>query len=486
MDQPHSLLDRTVANLRRMWRDAAGILPHRGSARLAPDLEEADAELVRERMRACLEARGGEVSARARAADLGAIYLALSPLGRRRFLEILARDFGLDRALLKETAARYVAGTDPKEAVRLEGELRSALTAPRRRLLTQFNALSQGVKFLVDLRAELLGFGKGGELDNDLACLDRDLRELLESWFDIGFLDLRRITWRSPAALLEKLIAYEAVHRIRSWTDLRNRLDADRRCYGFFHPRMPDEPLIFVQVALVRGLAARIQPLLDEQQPLGDPQAADTAIFYSITNAQEGLRGIGFGAFLLKQVVDDLAGELPHLKIFATLSPIPGFRRWLDALPAEAVAGMVGERDAELLAEFAEPGGADWRTLLKDESWPDSKPVADALHEPLLRLCAHYLLEAKRGSEPLDPVARFHLNNGAAIERLNWLGDISPKGLAESAGLMVNYRYRLEDIEANHEAYSTHGSIAAAESVRELAGTVEQSWRIPLLDRIFD
>jgi len=481
MDQPQSLIDRTVANLRRMWREAAGILPQRGSARLGPDLEEADAELVRERMRACLEARGGEVSARARAADLGAIYLALSPIGRRRFLEILARDFDVDRAALKETAARYVASGDAKEAIRLEGTLRAALTAPRRRLLTQFNALAQGVKFLVDLRAELLGLARGGALDSDLAGLDRDLRELLESWFDVGFLDLRRITWRSPAALLEKLIAYEAVHRIRSWTDLRNRLDADRRCYGFFHPRMPDEPLIFVQVALLRGLAGRIQPLLDEQQPLGDPQTADTAIFYSITNAQEGLRGIGFGAFLLKQVVDDLARELPHLKAFATLSPIPGFRRWLDSLQADAVTGMVGARDAALLAEFAAPGG-DWRALLEDESWPESEPVADALHEPLLRLSAHYLLEAKRGNAPLDPVARFHLNNGAAIERLNWLGDISPKGLAESAGLMVNYRYRLEDIEANHEAYSSHGDIAAADAVRELAGSVEQGWRIPLLD----
>ena len=486
MDQSHSFLDRTVANLRRMWREAAGILPHRGSARLAAELDEAGAELVRERMRACLEARGGEVSARARAADLGAIYLALGAAGRRRFLEILAHDFDIDRANLTALAQRYAQSSDPGEQIRLEPQMRAALTAPRRRLLTQFNALKQGVKFLVDLRAELLSLAKNGRLEDDLARLDADLRELLEAWFDVGFLDLRRITWQSPAALLEKLIAYEAVHRIRSWTDLRNRLDADRRCYGFFHPRMPDEPLIFVQVALVRGLAAHIQPLLDEQQPLGNPESTDTAIFYSITNAQDGLRGIGFGAFLLKQVVDDLAHELPQIKTFATLSPIPGFRRWLKALPPEAVAAIVGPRHAEALTEFAEPGGADWRNLLNDESWPESKAIAEELQEPLLRLCAHYLLEAKRGSEPLDPVARFHLNNGASIERLDWLGDSSPKGLAESAGLMVNYQYRLDEIGANHEAYSTHGTVAASDAVRELAGGVEQSWRIPLLDRIFD
>jgi len=278
---------------------------------------------------------------------------------------------------------------------------------------------------------------------------------------------LQRITWDSPAALLEKLMAYEAVHEIRGWTDLKNRLDADRRCFAFFHPRMPDEPLIFVEVALVAGMTGEVHALLDESAPIGDPHLADTAIFYSISNCQLGLAGISFGDFLIKRVVDALATELPRLKVFATLSPVPGFRAWLERhsraasgdllLPAErsaieALGGEAPERDlAALLDHHADPR------------------IGAALRDPLIRLCARYLLNERRPSgRALDPVAHFHLSNGARVERLNWLGDTSPKGLQQSAGIMVNYLYRLSEIEANHEAYRGEGRVAASSSIRNL------------------
>jgi malonyl-CoA decarboxylase len=295
------------------------------------------------------------------------------------------------------------------------------------------------------------------------------LRELLADWFDIGFLELKRISWESPAALLEKLIAYEAVHEIRGWTDLKNRLEADRRCFAFFHPRMPDEPLIFVEVALVNGMAGNIHALLDESAPLGDANAADAAIFYSISNCQRGLNGISFGDFLIKRVVELLTAELPRLKIFATLSPLPGFRAWLTRerqrpdllLPAEskALAAVVGNGAAP----------PDMVQLLDRPGWHEDSELSAVMRDPLLRLCAQYLvLEKGRGGRAADPVAHFHLTNGARVERLNWLGDTSEKGLQQSAGIMVNYLYRLDHIEANHEAYRGEGKVAASSAVRHL------------------
>jgi len=306
-----------------------------------------------------------------------------------------------------------------------------------------------------------------------LRGLADDLRDLLANWFDIGFLELQRITWDAPASLLEKLMAYEAVHEIRGWTDLKNRLEADRRCFAFFHPRMPDEPLIFVEVALVSGIAGNIETLLDETAPMGNPQTADTAIFYSISNCQRGLVGISFGDFLIKRVVDALAAELPRLKTFATLSPLPAFRAWLAAeaeqgpllLPSEA-------KTVEVVSAGMDAAGADdaLLRLLDRPEWVDDLRIAAALREPLLRLAARYLLHARAPSgRALDPVAHFHLSNGARVEQLDWLGDRSPKGLQQSAGIMVNYLYRLGNIEANHEAYRDEGRVAASSTVRGLA-----------------
>lgn len=462
-----NVVDRTLANLRNVWREIAtstrGVL---GGVQRS-DLPDGDTAQLRQQMQSCLDVSGGEVSARARAAELGRTFLGLNQTGRDRFLRVLATDFGVDRNEIDRRCAALLKATETERPA-AEIALRAALSSPRVRLLRQFNALPEGVKFLVDRRAELIELANGDPAMRGLAA---DFRELLADWFDIGFLELKRISWDSPAALLEKLIAYEAVHEIRGWNDLKNRLEADRRCFAFFHPRMPDEPLIFVEVALVRGMADNIHTLLDETAPHGDPHAADTAIFYSISNCQRGLDGISFGDFLIKRVVDALAAELPKLKVFATLSPVPGFRAWLGQtagrpdllLPAEtrALAALAGNG--------AEPPALE--TLLDRPDWPRDPAMVAALRDPMLRLCAHYLVQEKgRGGRTVDPVAHFHLTNGARVERLNWLGDVSAKGLQQSAGIMVNYRYRLADIEANHEAYRGEGEVAAGSAVRHLVG----------------
>ena len=320
----------------------------------------------------------------------------------------------------------------------------------------------------MDVRAELVAMTGNAPA---LQALDDDLRDLLTSWFDVGFLDLRSMTWDTPAALLEKLIEYEAVHAISSWRDLKNRLAVDRRCYAYFHPHMPDEPLIFVQVALVKGMADNVQRLLDQDAPLEDPEHADNAIFYSISNCQAGLVGISFGSFLIKRVVDALARELPNVKTFATLSPIPGFRDWLDArLATEGDSVLGGPEGSKHLASLAgaETGPAGLAALLERENWWQDGAITAVLEPVLMRLAARYLLGGD-GARALDRVAHFHLANGARIEHLNWLADTSEKGLRESAGMMVNYRYRLADIERNHESYSADGKVAAANSVKKLS-----------------
>ena len=471
-----SLLNRTVHNLREAWRDMAdwgggwlGGLP-------APNLPEKDAESLKAQMRDCLEARGGEVSARARAAKLGRSYLSLNAQGRKRFLQILATEFDIDRRALEQVLDHLrQAGSDTDARSKAERALRQALQPPRLRLLTQLNALPEGFHFLVDLRAELLQWRKD---EPTLAALERDLLSLLTSWFDVGFLELRRITWDSPAALLEKLFVYEAVHPIRDWNDLKNRLGSDRRCFAFFHPRMPDEPLIIVQVALVQGIADNVQTLLDESAPVLAPQDADTAIFYSISNAHEGLSGISFGNFLIKRVVDELATEFTGLKTFATLSPIPGFRAWLEGQlrqtadqDPEKKLLTSSERKALAAAFGAEKAKEPFslQTVLQDSVWHGQPELAKAMKHPLLRLCALYLAKEKReGGTASDRVAHFHLSNGARIEQLNWLADTSLKGMNQSIGMMVNYLYKLNDIEANHEAYRGEGKVMTSSAIKSL------------------
>ncbi len=477
-----TLIGRTLSNLAGVWRDIAQSAARTvGSNGQAP--AGGDPATLKKLMSECLEARGGEVSARMRAAGLGQTYIQLDPGGRRKFLEIMAEDFAADED--RVMAAVETLGAAPDKAGRLRAlqDLHLVTRPPRLRLLTQFNALPEGVRFLVDMRADLLSLkDRGHALDS----LDSDLRGLLESWFDTGFLDLRQLTWESPASLLEKVIAYEAVHEIRSWDDLRNRLDSDRRLFALFHPRMPDEPLAFVEVALVQGMARQVQTLLDEKAPRADPQAADTAIFYSISNTQKGLRGISFGEFLIKRVVTRLSGELPRIKTFATLSPVPGFRAWLSSCGREVLESAFDE--ASLGGVRALGGSDDTSTALNAvlgrESWPMDAVTRKALKDPLLRLCGRYFLQRRDDGQPIDPVARFHLKNGARLEYISWLGDESEQGLRLSAGLMVNYRYSLDKIEANHEAYMNDGRIAMSAEVKTLSKPAKDSNGLDPLRRL--
>jgi malonyl-CoA decarboxylase len=455
-----SFIDRTIKGFRRAWRIASFSRPGIKSG-LASNLSDDDADWLRRQIRESLEGLGGEVSARARAAELGEAYLLLDATGRQRFLRILADEYDVDPDRVDACIAARADADDPIARRQAERRLREALVPPRVELLRRFIDLRQGVKFLVDLRGELMALARD---DPNLAGFDENVRDLLASWFDVGFLDLKRITWRTSAALLEKLIEYEAVHAIRSWDDLKHRLEADRRCYAFFHPRMPDEPLIFVQVALVSGMADNVQGLLDLQAPMGDPEQSDTAIFYSISNCQPGLAGVSFGSFLIKRVADDLAGDLPNVRTFATLSPLPGFRHWLRERIEAGEPDLLTEPEAAQVARL----GDDLESVLSVEGWWRDEAREMILRPVLLRLSARYLLSERQRHRTVDRVAHFHLSNGARVERINWLADTSTKGIAESAGMMVNYCYELADIERNHEAYSGDGQVAAAPFVKRL------------------
>ena len=462
------LLQRTLRNLRAGWQSIAGDGYDAEAASTRPDLPQEDADKLRSQMRHCLDNLGGEVSARAKAAALGRVYLALDATGRARFLEVMATDFDTDPATVDRAIDGVRGAKDAATRQAAEARLRQALEAPRMRLLRQFNDLPDGVKFLVDMRAEMLSLLRDKP---ELKGLEQDLKHILASWFDVGFLELRRITWEgAPAALLERLIAYEAVHAIEGWDDLKNRLDSDRRCFAYFHPRMPDEPLIFVEVALVNGIAGNVRTLLDETAPAEDPGSADTAIFYSISNTQKGLAGISFGNFLIKRVVATLGQEFRNLKAYATLSPIPGFRTWLEAEMGAGAAGLVLTGERRALKEAAGTGSRGaLKTLLAEPDWWQDPAKSEALKAPLTRLAARYLVEVKgRGDRAKDPVAHFHLSNGATVERLNWLADTSTNGLRQSAGLMVNYLYDPNVIEDNHEAYTSEGRIAVSSGLRGL------------------
>ncbi|MBS0521101.1 MAG: malonyl-CoA decarboxylase family protein [Proteobacteria bacterium] len=455
-------VDRTLERLRTAFVQTARGAREAVGAPLRPDLPDDDIPRLKSRIDTCLEGEGGETARRARAAELGEAYLSLSSAGRRKFLLTLAHDYGLSREAAMVQVERWRTSKQAPQS------LAKALEPPAVNLLREFVGVPQGVKFVVDLRAELMNLGK---TDVPARMLAEDLRPLLGAWFDVGFLDLVRIDWRSSAALLEKLVAYEAVHAIRSWRDLKNRLDSDRRCFAFFHPRMPDEPLIFVEVALVNGMAGNVQRLLDAKAETSDPEHANTAIFYSISNCQRGLAGISFGNFLIKRVAEQLSRDLPNIKDFATLSPIPGLRQHLDGrlknegdgtLTAAEIASLVPVTNNKAI------GAAAVRELLDKPVWWEVPAIDKALRPILMRLAARYLTSTDERGRALDRVAHFHLGNGAVIERINWLGDTSANGLKQSYGLMVNYRYKLGDVDSNHEAYA-NGRVVASREVRALA-----------------
>ncbi len=383
--------------------------------------------VVIDTIRALLRLRG-ETAAQALATQLIKRIADLDTEGRRSLFDFLLNELGPDTKQVDSAIAAYQQ-TPSQEVL---ADLADALETQRLSLFRLLNTAPGGISCLLGLRAALLDLRKTAP---ELSPVERDLEHLLRSWFNRGFLELRQLDWQTPAHILEKLIHYEAVHEIQGWSDLQRRLAPDRRSFGFFHPSLPDEPIIFVEVALTEGMAASIQRVLTTP-PEAIDESIDTAIFYSITNCQRGLAGISFGNFLIKQVTQRLQTELPQLATFATLSPIPGFRRWAD----------------------------EHRTNLD-------------LHDKtgLEQACAEYLLGCRRGLVPDDPVARFHLRNGARLERINVDGDTSDKGVRESYGVLVNYRYSGQDLEANHEALVIDGVVIASEQVIAAAGDAVDS-----------
>ena len=386
----------------------------------------------------------GEVSGAALARDALAAYDALPANAFQPYISLLAKDFSPAPISIAAAAAAYAIDPSPYNLVALQ----RAVESPRQKLFRRLNVAPGATAALVDMRRRLLRELKANP---DWVGVDADLEHLFGSWFNRGFLRLERIDWRTPALILEKLIEYEAVHEIAGWKDLHRRLASDRRCFAFFHPALPEEPLIFIEVALTERISTTVAPLLDPDSPEVDPARADCAMFYSITNCQDGLRGISFGNLLIKQVVHELGREFPRLKTFATLSPVPGFRAWL--------AGIT-RGHAVSVPDLAR---------LDERDWFENAAVAERLRPPLMGLCAHYLTAVKKDDEPLDAVARFHLGNGARMEKLNWLADTSKPGMQRSAGIMVNYLYRLADVEKNHEAFVREHDVAASHELKKLA-----------------
>lgn len=399
---------------------------------------------IQELSNAILSNRGKALGA-ALAREVVKVYRGLNDEQRMAFFQYLLTEHGVDSENVIRCSEAYQ--KDPSFAN--HQALSQAVEAPRQEFFRRVNMAPGGTRSIVNMRTDLLQMI---EEKPEWRAVDADMRHLLYSWFNPGFLTLTRIDWQTPAQILEKLIQYEAVHTIKGWDDLKHRLSGNRACYAFFHPALPDDPLIFVEVAFVRGLADAIPPLLAQDEVQDDIKQMDTAIFYSISNCQEGLQGISFGNFLIKQVVLELRKDLPHLKLFSTLSPIPGFMHWLNKERDNANSTLLTEEYRTVLS------------LLDDPEWHSDPAKETALHPVLMSLCAHYLYHTKRGDRPLDAVARFHLGNGAIMERLNWSGDTSAQGLKQSAGILVNYRYELSSVEQNHESYVNEGQVVTSKT----------------------
>jgi malonyl-CoA decarboxylase len=393
----------------------------------------------------------GEASGVAIAREILASYSKLKTGERIAFFEALLKSFGPDRKRLEHACRTYSSEPTDQNAA----ELLEAAEPRRQELIRRINLAPGATGDLVWMREHLLD---ALVRRKELELVDHDFVHLLSSWFNRGFLVLKRIDWSMPAIVLEKIIRYEAVHEIRSWDDLRTRIDPpDRRCYAFFHPTLVDEPLIFVEVALSRDMPDAIAPILQHDRTPLDPHEATTATFYSISNCQRGLGGVSFGNFLIKQVIEEISREFPKLTNFVTLSPVPGFHEWLANERRTEASNAFMPSDAHALSHLDEP---DWHK--NSGHIAELKPVLGAL-------TAYYFLVARtpRGW-PIDAVARFHLGNGARLDRINPMADLSEKGLAQSYGVMVNYRYRLEDIEKNHETYAANHEVVASSAVRKM------------------
>ena len=414
----------------------------------SPDLEGKDAERLEQLMRDCLNARN-QITARRLAAKFGSVYSSLNDEGKTRFFLRLVNQFGHDYGSLRQALNDLETRSGDPEAYR---NFLRAKEPPRQRLLRQMNTLPDGFSFLVEMRSDVRRLMSD---EPQLKVLDHDLKSLFEYWFDVNLLEFERISWDSPASLLEKLMEYEDVHEISDWEDLKNRLDRDRRCYALTHPKMPGEPLIFVEIALTREISASIETLLNPSAPVLEPDDTSTAVFYSISNTRRGLRGVSFGSFLLKQVVEDLQKELPNLEQFVTLSPLPYFRSWLETqLDEHPQRVHEWPIDREDQPDFEEAVRSPTRDRLE--------PFRNELES----IVASYLVETQRDDGfPHDPVARFHLKNGARFEQINWMANSTQRGLNQSLGLMVNYLYDPDYLEENHRRYMNNQEVITSSQV---------------------
>ncbi len=435
-------------------------------AEIAPDLSDDDLRLIQTKIDEAIRPTSAPEAARARVAEIGAAYLLLSDRGKTRFFDLLAANYGVDEdAVTAALQRRAASSTDDVVLADIDAQLRLSLEPARLRLFRYFSGLDNGVKFLVDLRSDVRRLRSNPGETTPVAgrkIIDSELRELLTSWFDIGLLQLERITWATSAEVLERLIEYEAVHDITSWDHLKRRLAPDRRLYAFFHPGMPREPLIFVEVALTSGIADAIEPLIDASEPVIETGDADTAIFYSISNCQTGLAGVPLGDFLIKRVVAELGRELPHIQVLSTLSPMPGFHEWIDQ---QIEQNGLRTSEQSVIATIA----------TTDEWWLRADVVAEA--EPaLIGLAARYLLsERDRNQRVIDPVARFHLSNGARVERLLFLANPTAVGQQRGLGMMVNYRYVPNHLDQNQAAYLNRTEVVASDHVRDLLDAAERA-----------
>jgi len=374
-------------------------------------------------------------------------YQSLKSEEKLTFLLEINRKFGPDMAGIKKAADDFVLRPDENRLRNLSDSMESN----RKKLFSRMNMAPNGTPAIVALRQDLLGFTSDHP---DLRELDEDLKQLLTSWFNPGFLALRKIDWDTEASILEKIIQYEAVHSIENWHDLKQRLVADRRCFAYFHPALEDEPLIFVEVALTKGIASSIQTIFRDNGQKGEE--ANTAIFYSINNCQEGLRQIPLGNFLIKRVVTELAQELPSIKTYCTLSPVTGFAKWLREELSSDRINILSEKEKEIIR------------LIEKPDWHRDAERRRLLEKPLIQACANYLVDIKKHGKPINAVARFHFGNGASLHRINWMGDTSNKGINEYLGLLVNYLYDPKNIESNHEAYVQQGKLAVSKSIRSV------------------
>ncbi|MBP1851596.1 malonyl-CoA decarboxylase [Rhizobium halophytocola] len=456
-------------NSTSLFGDMLQAITDRGRKLLFSGQRDDDADPLRALEQLCetLLSSRGEASGMALSTTILDRWMRLDRDRQQAFLKRLVTAFDADHARLEKAIEAY--GVDPGPKAQME--LHLAAEPRRQELLRRFNLAPHGTETLVRMREALLTMKRDAP---ELEILDADFAHLFASWFNRGFLMLRQINWSTPADILEKIIRYEAVHHIGSWEELRLRLaPADRRCFAFFHPQLADDPLIFVEVALTRDIPGAISDVLRDDRTQLDAAEATTAVFYSISNCQEGLRGISFGNFLIKQVVEDLRRELPRLSTFVTLSPVPGFAAWLKTEREQEAPGALTAFDKTRLAALDQP---DWA----------SDPEAVAQLRPVLtEAAAWYFLKGRdaRG-RVIDPVARFHLGNGARLERINVLGDTSQRALRQSHGLMVNYLYKLDDIEANHEAFIGRNEVVAAQPIRRLVPADRGAKAVPMIAEI--